>query len=160
SMVIRQQKVKGHPNTITYGGIQSADRILRVVQHDDSIFSFYNVGLYRHVSDTADYIAEDWSAENDADSLVVSYDILRENPNFWWVVAWNSIDDSYRIGMTFDFLLSYHHGLYNTNRNPVGIAEGDNQPDYIVIYSPALERYMLDDYEVTQFGTIVVLEPR
>ncbi|MEO1643896.1 MAG: glycosyltransferase family 39 protein, partial [Chloroflexota bacterium] len=145
---------------LTYGGIQSADRILRVVQHDDSIFSFYNVGLYRHVSDTADYIAEDWSAENDADSLVVSYDILRENPNFWWVVAWNSIDDSYRIGMTFDFLLSYHHGLYNTNRNPVGIAEGDNQPDYIVIYSPALERYMLDDYEVTQFGTIVVLEPR
>lgn len=159
----RQMRVIILTALVIYGSIQSADRVLRVVQHDDSVFSFYNVGLYRHVADTANYIAADWSAENDADSLIVSYDILRENPNFWWVVAWHSIDESYRIGMTFDFLLSYHHGLYNSNRNPVGIADvvdNENQADYIVIYTPALERYTLDEYEVTQFGAIVVLEPR
>lgn len=144
---------------ILYAGVQSADRILRVTEHDDTAFSAYNISLYRHVANTVDYIAADWSAENDATTLTISYDILPDVPHFWWVPAWYTIDESYRIGMNFDFLLSFHYGLDNANRDPVGMLAA-GEADYIVIYSPSLERYDTDEYDITRFGAIIVLQPR
>lgn len=136
-----------------YIGIQNTERSLRLIQHDDTVFSSYNVSIYRHVASAIDYIAEDWDGD---DKITVSYDVIQDAPNLWWVGAWHSIDPFYAMGMNFDFLLSYHHGLENTNKNPVGIADN---ADYIVLYTPSLGNYNLDDYSLAQFGTIVVLKP-
>lgn len=137
---------------IGYIGIQSSERVLRIVQHDDTQYTPYNVSIYRHVSAVVDYIAEDWAGD---ESLTVSYDILHDIPNLWWTPAWHSIDPSYRMGMNFDFLLSYHHGLTNTNTDPIGTVE---DADYIIIYTPTLQDYDLTQYDIAQFGTIVVLK--
>lgn len=136
-----------------YGLIQSADRVARWQQHDDTQYSRYQVSLYRHVSDAVDFIAEDWGR---TDALTISYDIMPEMRNLWWVVAWNSIDPSYRMGMNFDFLLEQHHGLGNENQDPVGYIE---EADYFIVYEPGLGRFALSDYEVHAFGAIYVLKP-
>jgi 4-amino-4-deoxy-L-arabinose transferase-like glycosyltransferase len=139
---------------VMYAGVSTADRIARLLQHDDTQYSPFNVSLYRHVAETVDYIAADWQGD---DTLTISYDIMPEVRNLWWVAAWHSIDPSYRMGMNFDFLLSYEHGLNNTNADPIGyIAEAD----YFVVYEPGLLRFNLDDYTIAQFGTIYVLKPK
>jgi hypothetical protein len=137
---------------LLFCALQVGERAGRLLQHEDSDFSPYNVSLYRHISAAVDAIAADWEG---GDTLTVSYDILPEMPNLWWTPAWNSIDPSYRMGMNFDFLLSFHHGLNNANQDPVGTVE---DTDYIVIYSPAAERYTLSDYEIWRFGAIWVLK--
>ncbi|MDQ7035801.1 MAG: glycosyltransferase family 39 protein [Anaerolineae bacterium] len=137
---------------LTYGGVSMAERVARLNQHDDAQYSRFNVSIYRHVSDTVDYIAADWQG---ADTVTVSYDIMPEMRNLWWVAAWNSIDSTYRMGMNFDFLLLYHHGLQNTNTDPVGYVETAN---YFVVYELGLARFNLDDYTIAQFGTIYVLK--
>jgi hypothetical protein len=137
---------------LLFCALQIGERAGRLLQHEDSDFSPYNVSLYRHISAAVDAIAADWDG---GDTLTVSYDILPEMPNLWWTPAWNSIDPSYRMGMNFDFLLSFHHGLNNANQDPVGTVEN---ADYIVIYSPAAERYTLSDYEIWRFGAIWVLK--
>jgi hypothetical protein len=134
-------------------GLQIAERAGRLMLHDDTVFSAYNVSLYRHVSAAVDAIAADWQG---GDTLTISYDILPEMPNLWWTPVWNSIDPSYRMGMNFDFLLRYHYGLDNANQDAVGTVEN---ADYLVIYSPAAERYTLSDYEIWRFGAIWVLKP-
>ena len=136
-----------------YAGLQTTERALRLIQHDDSEFSPYNVSIYRHVEKAVDYIAEDWEG---GETITVSYDILQDVRNLWWTPAWNSIDPSYTMGMNFDFLLSYHHGLENTNTDPIGTVDN---ADYIILYTPSLENYDLEDYVMEQFGTIVVLKP-
>ena len=138
---------------LIYVGIQHGERILRLMQHDDSQFTAHNVSIYRHVEAAVDYIAVDWDGD---ETLTVSYDILQDIRNLWWTPVWSSVDSSYRMGMNFDFLLSYHHGLENTNTNPIGTIEN---ADYIIIYSPTLEDYNLADYTLAQFGTIYVLKP-
>jgi 4-amino-4-deoxy-L-arabinose transferase-like glycosyltransferase len=137
-----------------YASIQTSERFLRLQQHDDSVFSAYNVSIYRHIEAAVDFIAQDWQGD---DSLTISYDILPEMSNLWWTGAWNSIDPSYRMGMNFDFLLTYHYGLTNLNTDPIGTAEN---ADYIIIYSPALERYQLENYDIFTFGAIVVLKEK
>ncbi|MEO1287595.1 MAG: hypothetical protein AAFV93_07490, partial [Chloroflexota bacterium] len=139
---------------IAYVGLQTTERSLRIIQHDDSQFSAFNVSIYRHVEATVDYIAEDW----DSDTVTISYDILPTMPNLWWVPAWHTIDPFYTMGMNFDFLLSYHHGIDNTNTDPVGTIQPD-LADYIVIYTPRQDQYDLTQYSVQQFGTILVLKP-
>jgi hypothetical protein len=138
---------------LLYVGVSSADRGTRLMQHDDAVYSRYNVSLYRHVAATVDYIAADWQGGT---TLTVSYDIMPEMRNLWWVAAWNSIDSSYRMGMNFDFLLLYEHGLSNANHDPIGYV---SEAEYFVVYEPGLSRFNLDEYTVAQFGTIYVLKP-
>ena len=137
---------------IAYAGLTTADRVARLRQHDDSVYSRFNVSIYRHVSDAADFIADDWQG---GATLTVSYDIMPEMRNLWWIPAWHSIDPTYRMGANFDFLLTYHHGLTNTNTNPIGYVE---TADYFVVYEPGLVRFQLEDYAIAQFGTIYVLK--
>jgi len=132
-----------------------AERAARVLTHEDEVYSRYNVSLLRHVESATDYIAADWFASGD-EALTVSYDIYPEMNNLWWVPAWSSIDPTYGMGMNFDFLLELHHGLQNSNSDPIGFVE---EYDYLVIYEPGLERYNIDQFEVQQFGTIFVLKP-
>lgn len=139
---------------LSYATIQSSERFLRLNQHDDTVFSAYNVSIYRHIEAAVDYIAQDWQG---GATLTVSYDILPEMPNLWWTPAWHSIDPAYRMGMNFDFLLAYHYGLSNRNTDPIGTVE---RSDYTIIYSPALARYALEDYEIHRFGAIVVLKSK
>jgi hypothetical protein len=149
----RWMMVLGVTLVLLYVSVSSADRVTRLMQHDDSVYSRYNVSLYRHVAATVEYIAADWQGGT---TLTVSYDIMPEMRNLWWVAAWNSIDSAYRMGMNFDFLLNYEHGLSNTNHDPIGYVD---EADYFVVYEPGLSRFNLDDYTVAQFGTIYVLKP-
>ena len=136
---------------ITYAAVSTAERAARLYQHNDSAYSRFNVSIYRHVANAVDYIAADWQG---GDTVTVSYDIMPEMRDLWWVVAWHSIDPQYRMGMNFDFLLSYQHGLTNTNIDAIGYVE---TADYFVVYEPGLARFNLDEYTVAQFGTIYVL---
>lgn len=130
----------------------ATERLARIRIHDDTQFSLYNISLYRHISATADFIAQDWQ---DGDTLTIRYDLLPEMPGLWWVIAWNSVDPAYRMGMNFDFLLELHHGLRNLNQDAVGTVA---DADYIVVYLPGLARYDLEAYQQQRFGAIVVLK--
>lgn len=131
-----------------------ADRILRITQHNDMVYTRYNVWLYRHLEAVTHYIATDWQAQSNP---VISYDILPEMPNLWWVLPWNSVDPLYRMGVPYDYLLAVQHGIINTNQSANGLAEN---PDYIIVYLPGLARYAVENYEMAQFGAIYVLKPR
>lgn len=137
---------------ITFAGIATVDRFARLSAHDDDAFSRYNVSLYRHIADAAAYIA----ADSKDDALGISYDVLPEMGNLWWVLAWNTVDPAYRIGAPMDYLLSSLHGISNENQAADGIAPN---ADYVVVYTPGLSRYELADYNVTRFGAIHVLKP-
>lgn len=139
--------------TLTFALTGTAERLARIRAHDDTQFSPYNVSLYRHISAATDFIAQDWQG---GDALTVSYDLLPEMPGLWWVVAWNSVDAGYRMGMNFDFLLTLHHGLNNRNQSAVGLIEG---ADYTVVYQPGLVRYDASAYEIYTFGAIAILKP-
>jgi hypothetical protein len=132
----------------------AAERIARVAQHDDAIYSRFNVALYRHIEAATDYIVSDW---NRADPVTVSYDILPEMDNLWWVLPWHTVDSQYRMGTPFDVLLELNHGVENRNQSADGLAEN---ADYIVVYTPGLARYDVNDYEQAQFGAIVVLKEK
>ena len=139
---------------ITYAAVSTSERAARLYQHDDTEYSRFNVSIYRHVANTVNYIAADWRG---GDTVTVSYDIMPEMRNFWWVAAWHSIDPQYCMGMNFDFLLSYQHGVTNTNTDAIGYVE---TADYFVVYEPGLARFNLDEYTVAQFGTIYVLKEK
>lgn len=132
--------------------LNNAERLTRVVTYDETQHSIANISQYRFIAAATDFIAADF----EGDSLTVRYDILPESRNLWWVIPWNTIDETYRMGMSFDFLLDLHHGLTNTNTDAIGAA---NNPDYLVIYAPALERYDQNDFSVHRFGTVLVLQP-
>jgi hypothetical protein len=131
-----------------------ADRVLRITQHHDMVYSRYNVWLYRHIEAVTDYIADDWQ---NSDNPVIQYDIVPEMANLWWVLPWHNVDTLYRMGVSYDYLLLTKHGIINNNQNADGMAEN---PDYIIVYTPGLPRYTTKDYEIKQFGAIFVLEPR
>ena len=131
----------------------STERSARLIQHDNAVFTPYNVGIYRHVDGTARAIADDWQR----DTVTISYDILPEMRTLWWVVAWHSIDDHYRMGMNFDYLLQSQYGVTNTNDSPFGLADN---PDYIIVYGESgLSRYDVDQYRIMREGAIYILKP-
>ena len=130
-----------------------ADRLTGYQRHDDTIFTPFNAALYRHAETAVDIIAQDWGQST---PVTVSYDLLPELPNFWWLPAWGSIDPLYRMGAPYDVLLEMKYGLVNRNTSPLGPA-GD--PDYLIIYTPALDRYDVGGYtEIGRAGTTVVLK--
>ncbi len=129
------------------------DRILRVSHHDPAIHSPLNLSLYSNIDDTTRWIASDWQTEK---PINISYDLMPELSYQWWVVAWHTIDESYRIGMAFDYLLHSYYDLELVNHNPGGIAE---DPDYVVTSAPGLERYDLAHYHLEQFGALYALKP-
>lgn len=137
---------------ILFVGLGAFDRIVRVTTHDFSTQTNFNLGLYSSINAATAWIADDYSGD---DNISVSYDIMPEMAHQWWIAPWNRVDDSYRIGMAYDYLLDVYHGLKNSNTNPTGLAEN---PDYIVTFASGLKRHELDDYEVEQFGAIYVLK--
>ncbi|MAU12591.1 MAG: hypothetical protein CL607_22410 [Anaerolineaceae bacterium] len=130
------------------------DRVGRILTYDDSVHTPLNGWLYRHVAAAADYIAEDWQG---GDSLTISYDLMPEMRNYWWIIPWSQMDPAYTMGLPYDYLLDYQHGLTNTNTNPIGWAD---DADYIVVWEAGLERHDLSQYDIAQFGTIYVLKPK
>ncbi len=129
------------------------DRILRVSHHDRSAHTPQNLSLYANISDAAGWIDSDWAQPG---AITISYDLFPEMAYHWWIAAWNTVDESYRIGMALDHLLESYYGLRNSNRNPAGPAD---QPDYIVTSAPGAERYDIDRFNVNQFGALYVLKP-
>lgn len=138
---------------VGFAALSSAERIARVALYDATQHSIANVSHYRFIEAATDHIAADWAGD---ETLTVSYDILPESRNLWWVVPWHTVDESYRMGMAYDFLLALHHGLHNTNADPIGTVD---EADYIVVYEPALARYDTAQFSRARFGTIYVLEP-
>ena len=139
---------------LVYSALGAADRLVRVSQHDRAIHSSFNIHLYDSINDVTGWIASDWNGDS---PITVSYDMLPEVPHLWWVAPWHTIDESYGIGMAYDYLLGSYYGLDNSNRNPAGLAE---RPDYIVTSAPGLQRYALEDYQVHRFGALYVLKPQ
>jgi hypothetical protein len=139
---------------VIFMGANAAERITRITRHDDAVYSRFNIALYRHIDAAANFIAADW---NRPEPVTISYDVLPEMDNLWWVLPWHTVDALYRMGTPFDLLLELNHGLLNTNQSADGLAEA---PDYIVVYTPGLDRYDLTQYEVAQFGTIYVLKKK
>ena len=138
---------------VIYIGLTPIDRFVRVSQQDRAAHTPLNLGLYRNINEAAGWIAADWG---EAGALTVGYDLFPEMAYQWWVVAWNTVDESYRIGMALDFLLESNFGLRNRNLNPAGSAE---RPHYIVTSAPGVLRYDLANYEQAQFGALYVLKP-
>ncbi len=130
------------------------DRIIRVSQHDRAAHTPLNLGLYMNINAVADWIASD---RGQAGAVSISYDLFPEMAYQWWVVAWHSIDESYRIGMALDHLLASYHEIRNDNRNPAGLAE---RADYIVTSAPGAERYNPSRFERAELGAYYVLKPK
>ncbi len=129
------------------------DRITRVANHDVTVYSPFNIALYSSINSATTWIADDWT---DSDTITVSYDFMPEMAGQWWVAPWNTIDDSYRMGMAYDYLLMSYHGLENRNTDPIG--QVDNA-DYIVTFQAGVADYDSNDYQIEQFGAIFVLKP-
>ena len=138
---------------VLFVGLGAFDRILRVTTHDISAYSHFNIALYQSIQGATTWIAEDWGETN---AITVSYDVMPEMANQWWIVPWHRVDQTYRMGMAYDYLLDSYYDLENQNTNPIGIAE---DADYIITYETGLNRYDLNQYQVQQFGAIYVLKP-
>jgi len=138
---------------LLFGGLGAFDRVIRVSQHDRATHSKFNLNLYANLHEAATWIASDWAAPG---SITVSYDTLPELKHQWWILAWHTVDESYRMGMALDHLLKSYFDLDNSNRNPAGPAD---DPDYIVTSAPGLERYELARFQIAQFGALYVLKP-
>ena len=133
--------------------LNGLDRVVRVANHDTSVYSPFNIALYSSINSATRWIADDWDG---GEALTVSYDVMPEMAGQWWVAAWHSVDESYRMGMAYDYLLEAYYGLHNQNTNPVGLAD---DPDYIVTFTSAIHDYDDADYTQEIFGAIVVLKP-
>jgi len=134
-------------------GLGAFDRITRVTTHNVTTYTPFNIALYQSIHQATAWIADDW---DDSNTITVSYDVMPEMANQWWIVPWHTVDESYRIGMAYDYLLNSYYELDNQNTNPIGLAE---DADYIITYETGLDRYTLSDYHVQQFGAIFVLTP-
>ena len=136
-----------------YAGLGAYDAVIKVFHHDPAQDSPLNLNLYSSINDAARFIAFDWTEEG---AINVSYDLLPEMPQLWWVLPWHTVDESYRLGMALDYLLMSYFGLHNSNRNPLGISDN---PDYIVTSARGLARYHLAEFQLAQFGALYVLKP-
>lgn len=138
---------------ILFVGLGAFDRIVRVTTHDTRAYSLFNIALYQSIHDATAWIAGDWG---DTRAITVSYDVMPEMANQWWIAPWHTVDEGYRMGMAYDYLLDSYYGLDNQNTNPIGLAD---DADYVITYETGLNRYDLSDYEIQQFGAIYVLTP-
>lgn len=146
-------KALGFALVLLYAGLGAFDAILKVSHHNRAEHSPLNLNLYSSINEAAHWIASDWGEPR---AIAVNYDLLPEMPQLWWVLPWHTIDESYRMGMAFDYLLKHYYGLENSNRNPAGIGEA---PDYVVTSARGLERYDMGKMQVSQFGALYVLKP-
>jgi len=138
---------------ILFVSLGAFDRIVRVSTHDPNVYSPFNVALYSSIEGATRWIADDWDGE---DEITVSYDVMPEMAGQWWVAPWHTVDESYRMGMAYDYLLESYYGLTNINTNPVGLAD---DPDYIVTFLTHISDYEQTEYDGARFGAIVVLKP-
>jgi len=129
------------------------DRLVRVAQHNPAAHSPLNLNLYDSIDELTAWIAADWPG---GAAIRVSYDLLPELPHRWWIGPWHTVDESYRLGMAFDYLLESYYGLQNSNQNPIGSAA---TADYIVTSAPGRARYALEGYAWRQFGALYALKP-
>lgn len=137
---------------LIWASLNSLDRVLRVARHDASLHSAHNMSLYHSIEAATAFIADLWDG---GAALTISYDMLPELAQQWWIVPWHSIDPMYGLGMAYDFLLESQHGLRNRNDDPLGLAE---DADYVVTSQPGSVRYDTTSYLVERFGAIVVLK--
>lgn len=137
---------------LIWASLNSLDRVLRVAGHDASLHSPHNMSLYHSIEAATAFIADDWDG---GAALTISYDMLPELAQQWWIVPWHSIDPMYGMGMAYDFLLESQHGLRNRNDHPLGLAA---DADYVVTSQPGSVRYDTTAYRVERFGAIVVLK--
>ena len=138
---------------LLYAGLGAFDAALRVSHHNRVAYSPLNLNLYSSINEAAHWIASDWGEPR---AIAVNYDLLPEMAQLWWVLPWHTIDESYRMGMAFDYLLKHYYELENSNRNPAGIGEA---PDYVVTSARGLERYDMGIMQMSQFGALYVLKP-
>lgn len=138
---------------LLYAALGACDTVIRVANHDRARHSGQNLSLYSNMDDAAGWLASDWSGGS---AITVSYDLLPELSQHWWVLPWSTVDESYRLGMAFDFLLASYYDLENSNRSPLGLAE---DPDYVFTSPPGLQRYDLERFQVRRFGAIHLLKP-
>jgi len=121
------------------------DRIERNNTHDNTALN--NAWIYRHIEATTDAIGTTW----DEEIVTVAYDILPYYPVFWWVAPWHTIDESYTIGMSYDYLLAQNHGIINQNTNPLG----DSEPfDYLITLNPNHTTDYADLRFIDTFGAV------
>ncbi len=137
---------------LIWASLNSLDRVLRVARHDASLHSAHNMSLYHSIEAATAFIADLWDG---GAALTISYDMLPELAQQWWIVPWHSIDPMYGLGMAYDFLLESQHGLRNRNDDPLGLAV---DADYVVTSQPGSVRYDTTSYLVERFGAIVVLK--
>ncbi len=137
---------------LIWASLNSLDRVLRVAGHDASLHSAHNMSLYHSIEAATAFIGDDWDG---GAALTISYDMLPELAQQWWIVPWHSIDPMYGMGMAYDFLLESQHGLRNRNDHPLGLAA---DADYVVTSQPGSARYDTTSYHVKRFGAIVVLK--
>ena len=133
--------------------LQAADRVTRIDNRNYDTYSSFNTWRYEPIASATQWIADDWNQE----TVNISYDLMPENRNLWWVAPWNTIDENYRLGMPYDALLEITHSITNTNTNPIGDSE---DADYIVVNEQGLTRYDLNAFDVHRFRAIYVLEPK
>lgn len=133
-------------------GLYSLDAVQRVTENDPDTFSGANAWRYRQIDAAADYIASDWGSTKD---VTISYDVMPLNRTYWWVPAWYTVDPLYRLGVPYDVLLAYKHGIRNTNMDPIGTVEN---ADYLVTYTDLLENHDVDMANVKTFGVIAVVK--
>jgi len=138
---------------LVYAALGACDTVIRVANHDRARHSGQNRSLYSNMDDAAGWIASDWAGGK---AITVSYDLLPEMSQHWWVLPWSTVDESYRLGMAFDFLLASYYDLENSNRSPLGLAE---EPDYVFTSPRGLQRYDLEHFQVRRFGAIHLLKP-
>lgn len=155
SSLVSRQRLQALVITLVflYVGMGAFDAILKVSHHNRAEHSPLNLNLYSSINEATYWIASDWGEPR---AIAVNYDLLPEMAPLWWVLPWHTVDESYRIGMAFDYLLKRYYGLENSNHNPTGIGEA---PDYVVTSARGLERYDMGKMQVSRFGALYVLKP-
>jgi len=138
---------------LVYAALGACDTVIRVANHDRARHSGQNLSLYSNMNAAAGWVASDWAGGK---AITVSYDLLPEMSQHWWVLPWSTVDESYRLGMAFDFLLASYYDLENSNRSPLGLAE---EPDYVFTSPRGLQRYDLEHFQLRRFGAIHLLKP-
>ena len=133
----------------------TVSRLQRLGADDPSAMTPLNRWRYDNVQAAVDLIA----AAVTTDTPRISYDLLDDNRNLWWLPAWHSIDPLYRVGMAYDALLAEQYGIRNASATAIGLAP---DADIIVTYRSNLARYNTDVYRTDVYrvgyaGPIAVL---
>jgi len=132
-------------------GLLGAERLARVAQHDESAFTPQNAWLLPRMDAAMAWIAADWQGQG---APRIAYDFMPQMSVFWWVGAWHTVDESYRMGMSYDYLLWARTGWRNPNQHPYG---QDEQADYLITYEANLSRYPQAQAQARAFGALRVL---